>query len=678
MANNTQRLNETYQLRRGANGTLLVSQDGVKWQTPAEAGIATKLYVDEAATSTLASANEYTDIGVAGAKSYTNDEVDLAKAEMQNYTDDVVSEYDDDVTLRLSAKADLVGGTVPASQLPGFADTLQLYDSYGDFPSAGLTNVIYIDESTNKAYRWNGAAYTQIGESLVLGETENTAYRGDRGKVAYDHTTATNNPHSVNKAQVGLDQVDNTSDLDKPVSTATSAALSGKANTVHTHVPADITGLQGALDAKANSSSLAAVATTGDYGDLLNIPAPLDISGKLDKSGGTMSGGLNLGGNKITNLASGTNSGDAVNKGQMDAAIAGAGGSSVWGGITGSISNQADLQTALNGKEGSIAAGATTQYYRGDKSWATLTKGAVGLSNVDNTSDANKPVSTATQTALNGKANTSHTHVPADVTGLSTLLDGKENTFAKGSIIEGDNVSIAGDLSNRLVGPGDITISATDAPAPLVLSVAGKTGAVTLAKADVGLGSVDNTSDANKPVSTATQTALNGKADTSHTHAAGDITSGTFNTARLGSGTANNTKYLAGDSTWKDLPAAGGDATTSTAQTFTNKRINPRVSSTASGSTLTPTVASFDQYAYTALAANLTINAPTGTPVNGNKLIFRIKDNGTSRTLTWNAAYRAVGVDLPTATVVGKTLYVGAIYNAADTKWDVIAVAQEA
>ena len=57
-----------------------------------------------------------------------------------------------------------------------------------------------------------------------------------------------------------------------------------------------------------------------------------------------------------------------------------------------------------------------------------------------------------------------------------------------------------------------------------VASVAGKTGVVTLAKADVGLGNVDNTSDANKPVSTATQTALNGKANTSHGHVISDVT----------------------------------------------------------------------------------------------------------------------------------------------------------
>jgi hypothetical protein len=67
------------------------------------------------------------------------------------------------------------------------------------------------------------------------------------------------------------------------------------------------------------------------------------------------------------------------------------------GGVT------SDIQTQLNAKEATITAGTTGQYYRGDKSFQTLDKAAVGLSNVDNTSDANKPVSTATQTALDGK-----------------------------------------------------------------------------------------------------------------------------------------------------------------------------------------------------------------------------------------------------------------------------------
>lgn len=53
-----------------------------------------------------------------------------------------------------------------------------------------------------------------------------------------------------------------------------------------------------------------------------------------------------------------------------------------------------------NAKEPGITAGTTSQYWRGDKTWQTLDKSAVGLSNVDNTSDLNKPVSIATQTAI--------------------------------------------------------------------------------------------------------------------------------------------------------------------------------------------------------------------------------------------------------------------------------------
>jgi hypothetical protein len=61
------------------------------------------------------------------------------------------------------------------------------------------------------------------------------------------------------------------------------------------------------------------------------------------------------------------------------------------------------IQTQLNAKQATITAGTTAQYRRGDNTWQTLDKTAVGLGNVDNTTDLNKPISTATQTALNGK-----------------------------------------------------------------------------------------------------------------------------------------------------------------------------------------------------------------------------------------------------------------------------------
>lgn len=117
---------------------------------------------------------------------------------------------------------------------------------------------------------------------------------------------------------------------------------------------------------------------------------------------------------------------------------------------------------------------------------------------------------------------------------------------------------------------------------------------------------------------------------------------------------------------------------TTDSQTLSSKRIDPRTSSAATATTLTPDVSAVDQYNLTALASGLTINAPTGTPVDGNKLIFRILDNGTSRALTWNATYTAIGVTLPTSTTASKTTYVGCIYNANNTRWDVVAVTTQA
>ena len=48
---------------------------------------------------------------------------------------------------------------------------------------------IYVDVDNNKTYRWSGSQFVEISESLALGETSSTAYRGDRGKTAYDHAT---------------------------------------------------------------------------------------------------------------------------------------------------------------------------------------------------------------------------------------------------------------------------------------------------------------------------------------------------------------------------------------------------------------------------------------------------------------------------------------------------------
>lgn len=177
------------------------------------------------------------------------------------------------------------------------------------------------------------------------------------------------------KGDVGLGNVDNTSDLAKPISTATQTALNAK------------------LTQQAVASTV--------YG----------INGSNTQ--------VNIG---YSNAATNSTLGLRTTSGQLVATDPTAPAH-----LT--TKNYVDAQDAL---KANIASPTFTGTVSG------ITKAMVGLGNADNTSDANKPVSTATQTAL----------------------DGKENSFAKGSLVQGSNVTLSGTLANRLVGSGDITISA--------------------------------------------------------------------------------------------------------------------------------------------------------------------------------------------------------------------------
>ena len=115
-------------------------------------------------------------------------------------------------------------GKVPSAQLPSYVDdTIEGYLSGGKFykESSHTTQItgeagkIYVELSTNKTYRWSGSTYVEISQSLALGETSTTAYRGDRGKAAYDHISNKSNPHAVTKEQVGLGNVPNVATNDQ-------------------------------------------------------------------------------------------------------------------------------------------------------------------------------------------------------------------------------------------------------------------------------------------------------------------------------------------------------------------------------------------------------------------------------------------------------------------------------
>lgn len=119
------------------------------------------------------------------------------------------------------------------------------------------------------------------------------------------------------------------------------------------------------------------------------------------------------------------------------------------------------------------------------------------LNNVGTVADGSitePKLATALQTKINGKADTSSL-APVATSGSYTDITGRPTSTDQ--IAEGTN-----NLYFTLTRAGN---------AAPVQSVAGKTGAVTVTSSDVGLGNVNNTSDANKPVSTAMQTALDAR-----------------------------------------------------------------------------------------------------------------------------------------------------------------------
>src|SRR6185295_2323619 len=105
----------------------------------------------------------------------------------------------------------------------------------------------------------------------------------------------------------------------------------------------------------------------------------------------------------------------------------------------------------------------------------------------------------------------------------------------------------------------------------------------------------------------------------------------------------------------------------------------PRVTSVVTSGTPTPDADTTDLYTLTAQAAAAAFGNPTGTPVNGQQLLVRIKDNGGARALTWGTAYVAGGVALPATTVLSKILTLTFRYNTdnALNKFQLLHSAQE-
>lgn len=118
------------------------------------------------------------------------------------------------------------------------------------------------------------------------------------------------------------------------------------------------------------------------------------------------------------------------------------------------------------------------------------------------------------------------------------------------------------------------------------------------------------------------------------------------------------------------------DSNEATGLKYVDLPVAPRVTSITSTATLTVDSSTTDQAVITAQSGALTIASPTGSPADGQKLIVRIKAVGVS-VITWDTIFRQIGTTLPASTTANKTIYVASIYNSLDSRWDVVAVAEE-
>jgi len=178
------------------------------------------------------------------------------------------------------------GGKVPSAQLPSYVDDVKEYVNLAGFPVTGEEGKIYVAQDTNKTYRWSGSAYTVISETLAIGETSSTAYRGDRGKTAYDHSQSAHAPSDAQKnSNILKSEIEGV--LIGEISSHTHAAAA-PASHGSTHVeggtdviPTAIAGTKSGLMSKADKTKLDGIADNAN-----NYSHPTTAGNKHIPSGG--------------------------------------------------------------------------------------------------------------------------------------------------------------------------------------------------------------------------------------------------------------------------------------------------------------------------------------------------------------------------------------------------------
>lgn len=291
------------------------------------------------------------------------------------------------------------------------------------------------------------------------------------------------------------------------------------------------------------------------------------------------------------------------------------------------------------------------------------------------------------------------------ISGLSATGTPSASTY-----LRGDNTwaTISVGMSNPMTTTGDIIYSSDNSGTPARLGIGSNNKFMTVisglpawststipTSAGATSGKILKSDGTNYILSTAT---FSDAPSTAGKIFVSDGTNWITSTPTYPNATATSRKMIVGDGTnfvmstetWA-IPSTSGNVLTSDGTnwisslpavtltntvTLTNKRITKRVDPQTSTSSYTPNIDNYDGTTFSALAANLTINAPTGTPTDGQEYWIRIKSDATPRTLSFTTGaggFRAGDAALPVITVASKTMYCGFKYHSTDNRYDLVA-----
>lgn len=286
-------------------------------------------------------------------------------------------------------------GKVPSTQLPSYVDDVLEFTQLDQLPKPGESGKIYVVTSTNLQYRWSGSDYVEISKSLALGETSSTAYPGDKGKATTDVVNSLSD-NLVNDVLV--------SQSDK-----NSVSLTIKSITKN--------------PVKKNKELL----LVDGEPILLTDNTPILLADNVNDGLYDQADDKLITINQASSFTAGVMS--ASDKTKLDG-----------------LKAQAEIDTSISNVQNNLNAHINdrTNPHR-------VTKEQIGLDQVDNTSDANKPISNATQTALNSKFSAT------DGNALKQRVDNIPELVATDITVDSDNDSVNISLDKTSIVDGTLS-----------------------------------------------------------------------------------------------------------------------------------------------------------------------------------------------------------------------------